>query len=277
MSLRLWDGHLYGDPPIGIYNLLPDSTTWWSATDIDVDRIDWVQNLMEVWSYYGLRTYAETSRSKGWHLWLFHAEPIPASTARDAWLWVHEVADVPATEVYPKQVDGSTTFGNCIRMPYPKGRNPGRQVVFEDDFSTILTPQELCDAVATEIRSPGQSDYGPRKRPTEATLAGVAANLEAPEVQLDSEVAVEYRRGGSGQDIHQVYVGNADVPNGQRDNSFWVLACYAAGKGHSATEIEAIIHRVWRDQTPDKSDFQITQALNKVQRAWDLVSRKKNT
>jgi hypothetical protein len=68
----------------------------------------------------GIVAWVERSRSKGYHVWVFSAGLVTASDMRRMLLLAHQVAEVPAREVNPKQefLSGGN-YGNYVRLPYP--------------------------------------------------------------------------------------------------------------------------------------------------------------
>jgi hypothetical protein len=114
-----WARHLAGEAPgIGIIPLLDDDeSVWWGAIDIDVYNVDHAalerkcENLPLVFS---------KSKSGGAHVWLFCAQPTPATLVN------HKLAEVAAylghggCEIFPKQMTRSSDrdTGNWINMPY---------------------------------------------------------------------------------------------------------------------------------------------------------------
>jgi hypothetical protein len=120
--------HLGSGEPIGIYPMVHEHLTdkwwvWFSAVDFDegeeISRRH-ATALAEALRLVGLTGWVERSRSKGYHVWLYHQRPVEAVVARHALLWVCEVVNVPTKEVNPKQVSLQPgQLGNYIRIPYP--------------------------------------------------------------------------------------------------------------------------------------------------------------
>jgi hypothetical protein len=82
----------------------------------------------------GIEAFIEKSKGKGWHVWIFAAEWVPAEFMRRALLAAHQMADVPVVEVNPKQVDLTSTkagLGNYVNLPYFGGRQPGHREVVD--------------------------------------------------------------------------------------------------------------------------------------------------
>ena len=133
--------HLEGEPPIGVYPLFRKdyqrTAEWyvnWLAVDLDEGEPDFVHacNLHRLLGRFGVQAWIERSRSKGFHVWVYLRQPLPAEMGREAMVGACRLVDVPTKEVYPKQtVLEGKGFGNCLLLPYPNMGNPGRQVVVD--------------------------------------------------------------------------------------------------------------------------------------------------
>jgi TOTE conflict system primase-like protein len=134
VNLGNYDRHLDGAVPFGVYPLLDDATAWWGCTDIDqgYDMIALAANVFRVFKALGIPAYVEKSRSKGFHVWVFFTEPVSADIIRKAFLFVHQVADVPPKEINPKAatLDG-IVLGNYVRAPYVRRGAMGTQVMLD--------------------------------------------------------------------------------------------------------------------------------------------------
>lgn len=138
------EAHLFGEEPIGVYPLVGDPPTqvWFGAIDWDIgdeDSLIHAYNVEQALAYLDINSFVEMSRSKGVHLWVYVEEAVDASLMRNALTAICDIADAPTTEVFPKQVSlEGKTFGNCIRLPYPKVRATGRQGVRKGSWSLSL-------------------------------------------------------------------------------------------------------------------------------------------
>lgn len=115
-----YHAHLVGEEAIGIYPLV-DGHVVWGCTDIDLGferSLPMARNLRRALALLGITSWIERSRSKGWHVFVFAAGWLPAEHMRNALLFAHGVAGVPAKEVNPKQING-VELGNYLRLPYP--------------------------------------------------------------------------------------------------------------------------------------------------------------
>jgi hypothetical protein len=102
----------------------------------------------------GIVSYVERSRSKGYHVWVFAEDRVPAEDMRRALLVVHQVADYPAREVNPKQSDVSAhKVGNYVRLPYLGGLvgTPERRVILDDNDQPVPLQDFVADAMSNRV------------------------------------------------------------------------------------------------------------------------------
>lgn len=130
--------HLTGDQPMGVYPLVPMNGQWlvhWGCVDLDVKadhkrRWDYesqdeafiaARNLRTALAVIGIDSWIESTKSGGYHVWVFASEWVPASLMRRTLLVACGLADVPPTEVNPKSEGfaDTTALGNYVRLPYP--------------------------------------------------------------------------------------------------------------------------------------------------------------
>lgn len=128
--------HLQGDELIGVYPLLPYRSDWWcvwGCSDIDVDDLDAARNLEMAFKVKGIKAWVEKTR-KGYHVWVFADQLIPAHIMRRAFLAAHQAINYPAKEVNPKQESARGGFGNYVRLPYPDAYKGGyaERVILDD-------------------------------------------------------------------------------------------------------------------------------------------------
>ena len=153
VTLRHYREHLEGRCSLGVYPLLPDSTVWWAAIDIDNPDINHAMELVNRLKHYGLKAYIARSKRKGHHVYLFLKEPIAAWKIRAILALAIAEAGLkslsPQPEIFPKQDDpgGPDSPGNYLNLPYypPHAKNGRRVVLDPDDPSRELTLEEfLC-------------------------------------------------------------------------------------------------------------------------------------
>jgi hypothetical protein len=138
VTQSLFMEHLLGTIGIGIYPVTPDNMTRWGCSDIDIPDLDAVRNLQAVLAHQQITTWVERSR-RGYHLWLFATEPVPASVMRRCLLAAHQVCNYPAKEVNPKQETVTNGYGNYVRLPYFGGwdKQPTERIVLSDDETPL--------------------------------------------------------------------------------------------------------------------------------------------
>ena len=146
--------HLEGRSGIGVYPAVPSSTPFcvWGCSDIDVEDLPSARLLQRTLKTAGVMSWVERSRSKGYHVWVFAEDRVPAEDMRRMLLAAHQVADYPAREVNPKQSDVSAhKVGNYVRLPYLGGLvdTPQRRVILDDHD----TPMPLDVFVYHAIRN----------------------------------------------------------------------------------------------------------------------------
>ncbi len=158
--------HLQGNKRLGVYPLLQDGDVHFAVVDIDEPNLDMVQAYMDVARGYGLPAYIEVSKSKGFHLWHFFSEPVPAFRVREVIKRIIRDAGLPEnTEVFPKQdyLSGPDSVGNYINLPLygedvPRGRTVFLVENFEpypDQWSILagvekITPEQIDELMGTE-------------------------------------------------------------------------------------------------------------------------------
>lgn len=161
--------HLYGEELIGIYPMREDSTVRWGCTDIDVDDLDAARNLQTAFKLKDIPSYVEKT-VKGYHIWVFAENWVPASVMRRAFLSAHQAIKYPAKEVNPKQEE-ATGLGNYVRLPYPNAFNEmpeARYVLFDAKDVPMTLEQFLTNArynrVSINLLKPLADLYKPPSR-----------------------------------------------------------------------------------------------------------------
>lgn len=156
LDRTVFSNHLTDGPYVGVYPAVPRGAAQaicvWGCSDIDVESLEDARLIQRTLEMAGVVSHVERSRSKGYHVWVFASEPVPAEDMRRMLLVAHQVADYPAREVNPKQSDVSTTkVGNYVRLPYPKGmlETPSRRVVLDDNDQPVSLQDFVAHAMKT--------------------------------------------------------------------------------------------------------------------------------
>jgi len=126
--------HLKGERPYGVYLLCGDCTR---AIAVDFDDLNPLppMEFVNAAQHYRLSAYIETSKSKGFHVWIFFNEKgVKASKARLVVKNILEEIEYPQTEIFPKQncLGNGASFGNFINAPLFGGLVPLGKTVFVD-------------------------------------------------------------------------------------------------------------------------------------------------
>jgi hypothetical protein len=149
--------HLSGATPIGVYPMMT-SLMWvqvggpliykvrWGCIDFDDGyEQSWPDavNVKAVLAEFGISAWIEKTREKGWHVWVFASEWVPARTMRRALLAACQIVGAPTKEINPKQETlEEGKVGNFVRLPYPGGdKLDGKQAVH--DFDGWYTPERF--------------------------------------------------------------------------------------------------------------------------------------
>lgn len=263
LSLELFRRHLTGTAQIGTYPVLADGRCRWGCIDIDEQAWEKATDVHSVWTYYGITSWIEASRSKGFHVWVFADAWVPAAVMRDAGRWVNHLAEEPSKEVNPKSPAPWLTrkgLVNTVRLPYPAQAAPQRQRCLEPGTARPLSLEAFTWAAS------GQ-------RAALAALAPLASEWRAAERRRPAPPPESGRAMGSGgradtQEAYQVLAGKRYVAMGERDTQFFTMAniCHKTGQAYELAL--RTIERAWREQVPNKFDFPLEAALEKVRRVY---------
>lgn len=160
LTRETFTGHLLGhSEPIGVYPIVPvpplGAMCVWGCSDFDTaDSYEHAVRLHEAFMAAGIITWIERSRSKGFHVWAFSSELVPAVDMRRMFLAAHQVADVPAREVNPKQTElRPGQYGNYVRLPYPNALDMSKpnQRVMDTNGVPMPLDRFVVDAIKTRI------------------------------------------------------------------------------------------------------------------------------
>lgn len=230
-----WERHLAGVEPIGIYPLVNgwdadgrfgvQAEVKWGCSDIDVDDLTAATNLHRALKVLGLTSWVERSRSKGYHVWVFADEWVPAQDMRNALLLAHQLIELPPKEVNPKQT-GGVELGNYVRLPYPGGYTL-RQVML-DERSYVMLMGPFVDAAEASLNSPAAiAKAAAMYVPPRAHQAVSATELNVDLAELTDKLS------GKGWTIYK----DGPLPGGDRSGT--MLRFVAEAKDSGLTPDEA--------------------------------------
>jgi hypothetical protein len=156
LTPAVFESHLLGVNAIGVYPIVPTPEgtfiVAWGCSDIDIDDFGMAASIYDALEAGGAHPYLERSRSKGYHIWVFATSPVFAPDMRSMFLAAHQVAEVPAREVNPKQVAlRHGQYGNYVRLPYFSGYNctPARRVIIDRHTQQPIPMDSFLQNVVT--------------------------------------------------------------------------------------------------------------------------------
>jgi hypothetical protein len=136
--------HLKGERPYGVYLLHADRTR---AIAVDFDDLNPIplMEFVNAAQHYRLPAHIETSKSKGFHVWIFFTEKgVKASKARLVVKHILEEIEYSQTEIFPKQncLGNGASFGNFINAPLFGGLVPMGKTVFINPHTLDPYPEQ---------------------------------------------------------------------------------------------------------------------------------------
>lgn len=245
--------HLTGQRPMGVYPLrYTDSDGWivnWGCVDFDEgEEASWVyaNNLNQVLTHLGVQSWIERSRSKGYHVWVFSSETVPAHVMRRGLLGATQIAKAPTKEINPK-AEGfwmprtseaqplepdTTKIGNYVRLPYPCGYGD-RRVMCTPITGDTISFEDFVDN-AWEHRT------------NRSALAALVPLYRAPEKPKPKIVHVSSgntgpalsRLGGLSYTIFQ----NGPLEGMDRSGTLWKLANHMYKDGLTCEEARELLY-----------------------------------
>jgi hypothetical protein len=184
--------HLFGENPMGVYPMVYINNDWevnWGCVDFDEGESEsfiHALNLKTVLEAFGITGWCERSRSKGYHVWVFAKEAVPARKMRHALLAATTLAKAPTKEINPKsEWLEPDQIGNFVRLPYPNGwSNTHRRCVVNEEGYAISLEMFLEIAYPTRLDSsdldPLLEFYKPPRQVRKVELSEFDPDTELP-------------------------------------------------------------------------------------------------
>ena len=162
--------HLEHKITIGCYTSFPDSTTRFALFDVDGHEgketipLDVVQGrasklILTLKSFDIPYTFAESSPGC-YHIHIFFDPPAKTAEAYDFIRWVARNAELPATEMFPKQREiPEGDYGNLVRLGFSLHQKKGTEYRYiNDEFEYVdefeVTPIDISGFAKTESYQP---------------------------------------------------------------------------------------------------------------------------
>jgi hypothetical protein len=242
--------HLSGDERIGVYPMDFLDGEWmvhWGCVDLDVKaehkrRWDyetqddaWVaaRNLRTSLAVLEIDGWIESTKSGGYHVWVFASEWVPAALMRRTLLVACGLADVPPTEVNPKSEGFSDTssLGNYVRLPYPSWlQGVVDRPIVDDNHDYILLPEFTELAYSNRVGRELLAQTAPLWRPE----APLGASYEAVGTRVPTIAGTLSRR-------LQAVMKNGPLKEQDRSGWLFYVARLCADDGISEPEAVQIV------------------------------------
>ena len=192
--------HLEHKITLGCYTSFPDSTTRFALFDVDGHEgketipLDVVRGrasklILTLKSFDIPYTFAESSPGC-YHIHIFFDPPAKTAEAYDFIRWVARNAELPITEMFPKQREiPEGDYGNLVRLPFSRHQKKGTEYRYiNDDFEYAdefeVSPIDISGFVTKDSYQPPATTEDENGEPmppmrTTAAKSGVPPCLQA--------------------------------------------------------------------------------------------------
>lgn len=237
LTEKLLDLHLQGKITLGLYPVRPDDQTLrWLCFDIDGKEVDaavgqqYTIHLAKlITKIAGKGTFlVEQSGSKGYHIWIFFGESVPAQKAYTLVKWIISHKEPPkgiTVETFPKQPN-IVRYGNLVKLPLGIHRKTNTRCLFVDG---TFTPFEDQHGALESV-----------KLWREKTLDYLLDRYDISLAPIRSTVDTESK--GSFPCMKRVM--EEGLEEGRRDIGLHHLSLYLKDKGLPMWATEAVMHGV---------------------------------
>ncbi len=168
VDAALWERHLKGEQPLGLFPIRRDNTCYWGAIDVDdysLSNADVHKRIVRE----KLPLIPCRSKSGGTHIYLFLSSPVSAEDMIKHLRRLAGILGFSSSEIFPKQAQvlwDKGDFGSWINMPYLAGDKTDRYAVGKEGRG--LTLRQFLDLAEAARVDPGDLDdlgSGPKKDP----------------------------------------------------------------------------------------------------------------
>jgi hypothetical protein len=215
LTADVWRQHLEGQGSAGVYPLVKTASgprVAWGCTDIDGNKDDpdaysqtlpLARNMHKTLRLLGITSWVEITKSRGFHVWVFTEDYVPAEHMRHALLLAHQAAGVSPVEVNPKSLTGGKAGnGNYVNVPYARVfADVGRRVVLDPETWEPMTVGDFTQCAVDTINTPQQ-------------IAAVAGRYKPP--PPPPRVDIESYAGGDLDELVAKLGGTNEKPSLQR-------------------------------------------------------------
>lgn len=150
LAPEMFSRHLAEGPHIGVYPCVTvkgNTMCVWGCTDIDYPNPNDAWMLHDALLAVGVTSWVEKTR-RGYHVWVFATDLLPAKDMRRMLLAAHQVTGLNPKEVNPKQESlAPGQVGNYVRLPYPGSGSLGERLIVQRDGEPYTLQQFIKDAM----------------------------------------------------------------------------------------------------------------------------------
>ena len=221
--------HVRGADTVGVYQLGSDDTVKWLCFDVDVrkgvvlneveDEVqEVVRQLRTELRTMRIPSLLEGSTNKGYHLWVFFTEPVPAAKVKSLGDFIVSGLDLPehiGIEVFPKQVH-RRSYGNLVRMPLGIHPKTGKRCLLLGNAFEVLDDQW---GVLAQVPTVDEATLDALIQQHDISLQTIRV------VDSSSDLVSEKNP----RCIVTLFADGADF--GMQDRSAFQLACYLRDRG----------------------------------------------
>lgn len=168
--------HVSGKERIGRYLLRGDGRIGALAVDLDENNLYSVIEYCARCEHYGLVACVERSKAKGYHLWWFFSELVPARKARLVASYILDECDLlQSVEIFPKQdLLRPGGWGSYINLPeFGQDVRRGRTVFlnpsagyqpYENQWAFLISRTRISESQLDEVIELNDLDEQPRSQ-----------------------------------------------------------------------------------------------------------------
>lgn len=123
----------------------------WGCSDLDEgyeQSAKDAQTLVQAFVMLNIEAFVERTKGKGYHVWVFAEQFVPAEVMRRAFLAAHQAAGIRPQEVNPKQtsLEGlGRGLGNYVNLPYAASAEADKRVVMYADWSGTMSAEAFTE------------------------------------------------------------------------------------------------------------------------------------
>lgn len=148
LTADIFEHHLKGSLPIGIYPITDDQKVALGVIDIDNKNLNEVEAISKICKAYELKPHVEISKSKGYHVWLFFDQAIEAEIVYEVLHFSARKANLTNYETFPKQKKlNPGQLGNAINLPYFNHSYAETRVFVDLTSGRKMTLEEFMSSV----------------------------------------------------------------------------------------------------------------------------------